>query len=74
MTHAQREIHRKKRVIEYADQIGNVHRACRYFGGCELVVLDITRGRVKPVTQGKGFGPKRVPTGKELKALDAFGF
>jgi hypothetical protein len=32
MTHKQREIHRKKRVIEYADKIGNVRKACRYFG------------------------------------------
>jgi transposase len=32
MTHEQREIQRKKRVIEYAEQIGNVRKACRYFG------------------------------------------
>jgi transposase len=32
MTHEQREIHRKKRVIEYAENIGNVRKACRYFG------------------------------------------
>ena len=32
MTHEQREIHRKKRVIEYAESIGNVRKACRYFG------------------------------------------
>jgi transposase-like protein len=32
MTHEQREIHRKKRVIEYAEKIGNVRKACRYTG------------------------------------------
>jgi hypothetical protein len=29
MTHEQREIHRKKRAIEYAEKIGNVRKACR---------------------------------------------
>ncbi len=32
MTNDQREIHRKKRIIEYAERIGNVHKTCRYFG------------------------------------------
>jgi transposase-like protein len=32
MTHEQREIHPKKRVIAYAEKIGNVRKACRYFG------------------------------------------
>ena len=32
MTHDQREIHRKKRVLEYAERIGNINKACRYFG------------------------------------------
>ncbi len=32
MTNAQREIHRKKRIIEYAEWIGNVHKTCRYLG------------------------------------------
>jgi len=32
MTNEQREIHRKKRIIEYAERTGNIHRACRYFG------------------------------------------
>ena len=31
MTKDQREIHRKKRVLEYAERIGNIHKACRYF-------------------------------------------
>jgi RHS repeat-associated protein len=34
------------------------------------VVLDITRGRVKPVKPGEGFGPKRPPTPDELRLLD----
>jgi len=32
MTNDQREIHRKKRVLEYAERIGNIKKACRYFG------------------------------------------
>jgi len=32
MTHDHREIHRKKRVLEYAERIGNINKACRYFG------------------------------------------
>ncbi len=32
MTHEQREACRKKRVIEYAEQIGNARKACRQGG------------------------------------------
>ncbi len=32
MTPKQREIQRKSRVIEYAEEIGNVRKACRYYG------------------------------------------
>jgi hypothetical protein len=32
MTNDQREIHRKKRVLEYAEQTGNTKKACLYFG------------------------------------------
>ena len=32
MTNDQRGIHRKKRVLEYAERIGNIKKACRYFG------------------------------------------
>ena len=32
MTEVQREIRHKKRVIEYAEKIGHVGRACRHFG------------------------------------------
>ncbi len=32
MTKAQRDILRKKRVLEHAERIGNVRRTCRYFG------------------------------------------
>ncbi len=35
------------------------------------VVLDITRGRVKSVSPGQGFGPKRAPTQSELNWIDA---
>lgn len=33
------------------------------------VILDITKNRVKPVTPGHGFGPKRAPTQEELDIL-----
>lgn len=32
MAPKQREIQHKGRVIEYAEQIGNVREACRYYG------------------------------------------
>ena len=32
MTPRQREIQRKRRVLEYAEQIGNLRKTCRYFG------------------------------------------
>jgi transposase-like protein len=32
VTQAQRDIRRKLKVIEYADQLGNISKACRYFG------------------------------------------
>lgn len=33
------------------------------------VILDLTRGRAKPVTPGVGFGTKRDPTPEELKLI-----
>jgi len=32
MIREQREIHRKKRILEYTERIGNIIWACRYFG------------------------------------------
>ena len=32
MSNEQREIHRKKRIIEYAECIGNILKFYRYFG------------------------------------------
>lgn len=32
MTQAQRDIRRKLRILNYAEEIGNVSKACRYFG------------------------------------------
>jgi len=32
MTNNQREIHRKKRILEYAERVGNINKTCRYFG------------------------------------------
>ena len=36
MTEDQREIRRKKRVLEYAEKIEHVGRACRRFGSAAL--------------------------------------
>jgi hypothetical protein len=32
MTRTQRDILRKKRVLEHAERIGNIRKACRYYG------------------------------------------
>ncbi len=32
MTKSQQDINRKLRVMKYAQEIGNISRACRYFG------------------------------------------
>ena len=32
MTSDQRETHRKKRVLDYAERIGNINKACWHFG------------------------------------------
>jgi hypothetical protein len=32
MTRAKRDILRKKRVLEHAERIGNIRKACRYYG------------------------------------------
>lgn len=34
------------------------------------VILDVDRGRAKPVSPGIGFGEKRDPTPEELELLD----
>ena len=32
MSKAQRDIHRKKRVLEHAVRVSNMRKTCRYFG------------------------------------------
>ncbi len=32
MTNDQREIHRKTRILEYSERVGNINKTCRYFG------------------------------------------
>jgi len=32
MTDEEREIRRKKRILEHAERIGNINETCRYFG------------------------------------------
>ena len=32
MNQTERDVNRKKRALEYATRVGNVCRACRYFG------------------------------------------
>jgi hypothetical protein len=46
---------------------------CRAQGGAPRrpTILDITKARVKPVTPGQGFGPKRAPTSEELNLLES---
>ena len=39
MTNDHREIHRKKRVLEYAERIGNINKACRWYGKGRLFLL-----------------------------------
>ena len=47
MTNEQREIHRKKRVFEHAERVGNVNKTCRYFGvarsGSQVGILNEIR-------------------------------
>ncbi|MBW2509831.1 MAG: hypothetical protein JRE81_14465 [Deltaproteobacteria bacterium] len=38
MTHEEREIHRKKRILEHAERVGNINKTCRYFGGARSTV------------------------------------
>jgi transposase len=57
MTHEQREILRKKRVIEYAEKIGNVRKACRYFGVARSTCY-FWRGRYREFG-GEGLASRR---------------
>jgi hypothetical protein len=41
MTHEQREIHRKKRILECAERVGNINKTCRYFWGCTIDLLPV---------------------------------
>ena len=41
MNKAQRDIRRKKRVLEHAARIGNVRKTCRYFGVARSHATDL---------------------------------
>ncbi len=57
MTSDQREIHRKKRIIEYAERIGNVHNTCRYVGVARST-LYLWRDRYRELSD-EGLGSRR---------------
>ncbi len=48
MTEIQREIKRKKRVIEYAEKNGNIKTACRRFGIARSTFISGGIGTVNP--------------------------
>ena len=58
MTHDQREIRRKKRVLEYAERIGNINKACRYFGVSRSSFYE-WRGRYRSAAMGRRVGRTR---------------
>ena len=57
MTHDQREIHRKKRILEYAERIGNINKTCRYFGVARSTFY-LWRGRYRELGE-EGLGSRR---------------
>ncbi len=71
MTNDQREIHRKKRVLEYAERIGHNNKDCRYFGcgrrSMSGRILTLTTAAIEscqPAPPGRGFHSiwRRPPT------------
>ncbi len=64
MTRDQREIHRKKRIIEYAERIGNVKMACRHFGVARST-FDLWRDRYRELgdegLKSRRCGPHNPP-------------
>ncbi len=52
MTRDQREIHRKKRILEYAERIGNINKACRYFGVASMTATAGGNGEQIVVVEG----------------------
>jgi len=48
MTDDQREIRRKKRVLEYAEKHGNIRTTCRTDSGSDTLRLEPTSPRSRP--------------------------
>ena len=59
----QREIHRKKRIIEYAEQIGNINKACRYFGVARSTFY-VWRNRYRE------FGDEGLIVGQDMMTIE----
>jgi hypothetical protein len=53
MTHEQREIHRKKRILEYAERIGNINKTCRYFGVARSTRCAAVSAILRPPHEGQ---------------------
>ncbi len=43
MTKAQRDIRRKLRILTYAEEVGNISKACRYFGYGVIGIICLSR-------------------------------
>ena len=70
MTNDQREIHRKKRVLEYAERIGNIKKACRYFGVARLDSARLS-SHDRPIA-GPKLGYARWPSGVTSRSFIPF--
>jgi CRP-like cAMP-binding protein len=77
MTHDQREIHRKKRILEYAERVGNIREGD---SGSEAFIIssgicDVFRGKpegprefIRSMGPGDTFGELSVLTGRPRSA------
>ena len=68
MTNDQREIHRKKRVIEYAEKTGNTDKTCRYFGLARSTFF-LCRARYREFGDDGLKSRRRGPTGVPERVL-----
>ena len=54
MTDDRREIHRKKRILEYAERVGNINKTFRYFGVARSTFYLWSRRKVDNFLQKPG--------------------
>ena len=66
MTHDQREIHRKKRILEYAERVGNINKTCRYFGVARSTFY-LWRDRYRELGE-EGLRSRRFDTKAQLES------